>query len=98
MAYARWSDGDWYVFWVSSDARNKNQEVLACWHVDQMNEDNKLMDFSYLDAKAFFENPDWSLYPDSVTDEEKSLLLGYIQKWLKNVDKEWREKRMKRKL
>ena len=32
MAYLRWLGSNWYVFWHSSDAKSKDEEILAVWY------------------------------------------------------------------
>jgi hypothetical protein len=33
MSYARWSDGDWYIFWHCSDSgSNRDEQALAIWY------------------------------------------------------------------
>ena len=32
MAYYRWSNSNWYIFWQSSDAGRKEDEQLALWY------------------------------------------------------------------
>ena len=31
MSYYRWSNSDWYIFWMSSQAERKEDELLAMW-------------------------------------------------------------------
>ena len=31
MAYYRWSTSNWYIFWMSSQAERKEDELLAMW-------------------------------------------------------------------
>jgi len=32
MAYYRWSSSNWYIFWMSSEAERKEDELLALWY------------------------------------------------------------------
>ena len=32
MSYYRWSNSNWYAFWMSSDADRKEDEQLALWY------------------------------------------------------------------
>ena len=32
MAYYRWSSSNWYCFWMSSEAKRKEDELLALWY------------------------------------------------------------------
>ena len=31
MSYYRWSNSNWYIFWMSSQAERKEDELLAMW-------------------------------------------------------------------
>lgn len=31
MSYYRWSNSNWYIFWMSSQAERKEDELLALW-------------------------------------------------------------------
>lgn len=33
MSYARWIEGDWYVFWSARDGSHGASAVLCVWHV-----------------------------------------------------------------
>ena len=32
MAYYRWSSSNWYIFWMSSEAERKEDELLVLWY------------------------------------------------------------------
>ena len=32
MAYYRWVNSNWYCFWMSSEAKRKEDELLALWY------------------------------------------------------------------
>ena len=38
MAYSRWSDSSWYIFWRASSNTRKEREELVVWHVEHAGE------------------------------------------------------------
>ena len=47
MSYYRWSNSNWYAFWMSSDAERKEDEQLALWYSMEMQPT-----FSYQDLEG----------------------------------------------
>lgn len=75
MSYSRWSNGNWYVFWMASNATHKHQESLACWHAASWNHPY----LSYLTVKEFLKNPNWNIWDEDESHREcyENVLSGF---------------------
>ena len=93
MAYSRWSDSVWYVYWRANPIFHKHQEVLACIHSDNADEDVGRYEFSYLDIENFIKKPNWDVWNFEIANLEKEYLVEKMEEWIKDVDKKWIEKK-----
>ncbi|RLJ01286.1 MAG: hypothetical protein DRP11_04640 [Candidatus Aenigmatarchaeota archaeon] len=90
MAYSRWSFSDWYVFWHTSNARRKEDELLAVWHVGV--DEDSLPVYRYMDVVAMLTANDLSRIP-GYKPEDHDFLVGIFKKWVADVDKWYEQER-----
>ena len=83
MSYSRWLNSDWYVFWHTSKAKRKEDELLAIWHVS----DKNLPIFTYSELKNVRNIEDLkNLLKLDIPDSEYEECLVYVREWLKDVE------------
>ena len=86
MAYKRWGYSNWYIFWHTSDARTKEEELLAIWHVA----DKNAPVFSYADLKCIKTVDDLkALLNLNIPDDEYQEALQEIKFWLQDVERSY---------
>jgi len=83
MAYCRWLEGDWYIFWHSSSAVKKQEELLAVWNVL----DDTLPTFKYTEIKQFLKKPETMVgkIPE-YTPMYENYLLDIFKNFIADVD------------
>ena len=69
MAYSRWSNSDWYIFWHTDSGKTKEEQVLAVWlaqgkHLYFTYEELTDQDFSI--EKHFPDAPDYNDAKESI--------------------------------
>ena len=96
MAYSRWSTSVWYVYWriPAPICIHKHQEILACHHSEDAEEEPKTL--SFLEVEQFIKKPNWDLWKHELTDIEKDELIERMQEWLKDVAEKWKNKKSKK--
>ena len=86
MSYSRWICSDWYVFWHTSEAKRKEDELLALWHVS----DERLPVFSYRDLRDINTAEDLRrLLGLNIPVEDYEECLRYVKEWRQDVEKEY---------
>jgi len=90
MAYVRWSPhSNWYIFWHTSDARRKEDELLAIWHV----KDERAPLFTYRELEGIKTVEQLKdLLGLDIPDEEYEEALKYIEEWREDVEREYKKK------
>jgi hypothetical protein len=89
MAYARYGpDSKYYVFWQTSEASTKAQEVLAVWHEDHRSE-SKGTEFNYEQVGRMLETADFTPIPGYQPDDQ-AFLRPLLQEFMQDVDAEYR--------
>ncbi len=88
MAYSRWSDSDWYIFWHLSKAKRKEDELLAVWHV----RGEKLPTYTYSKIAEMLKNNDLSRIP-GYKPEDHDFLVGIFKKWVAIIDRQYEQER-----
>ena len=86
MAYSRWLCSDWYIFWHSSDAKKKEDEILAVWYA-------RMEDFpvyKYTEIKEMLEKDDFSAIK-GYTPKDHAFLREIFEAWISDVDKWYQE-------
>lgn len=90
MSYSRWTSSEFYTFWAGSKTNKKEEEQFCC-----MFSLESAPHFSYNEVKEMIKNPDLmklkitdDLYPDHIEE-----LLGYMKKFIKEVDLEYSQLR-----
>lgn len=87
MAYSSFLNSNWYIFWAISDAKTKEEEVLAVWYAN----DETLPHFTYRELKGITLPKLKKLLALDIPDKEYEEALKTIKIWLKEVDKEYRK-------
>lgn len=86
MAYLRWANSDWYIFWsTSSDDASKEGQNLAVWHCSLSGN----QEHSYTRIKSFLEDiiPDWSTITSAPLDaKDKEEALSAMRRWVEEVE------------
>ena len=81
MAYSRWGYSDWYIFWHTSDAKKKEEEILAVWRADV----EELPVYSYAVVKDMLAKDDFSDVL-GYTPADHEFLRYIFQQWIRDVD------------
>jgi hypothetical protein len=88
MAYLRYSrDSDWYVFHQSSDTQNRNEEVLAVWHVDHRIESPQ---FTYAQVKQMLRRNDFSEIPGYSAKYEDQIKTA-LEEFVRDIDTDYNQ-------
>lgn len=86
MSYSRWGGSDWYIFWHTSDAKRKEDEILAVWHASV----ETLPVYSYTSIKDMLTKDDFSEVL-GYSPEDHNFLKRIFQRWIEDVDKAYRK-------
>lgn len=97
MAYTRWSDSDWYIFWMASSreqVHSKNDERLAIWHVETARDGSPASGFLiYSEAEKALES---KRLPDKITRDPRNRIPHWdpeveeaIRTWIGEVNEAW---------
>ena len=87
MAYARWSWSDWYIFWHASDAKRKEDEILAVWHVGS----EDCPTYNYREVKEMLRNNDFSTI-EGYSPQDHIFLREIFEIWISDIDKWYQER------
>ena len=86
MAYLRWGYSNWYIFWHVSDAKQKEDELLAIWHVS----DEGLPCFTYEELQDVDSIEDLRrLIGLDLSDEEYQECLECVKAFVADVDENY---------
>ena len=89
VSYSRWINSDFYTFWCSSKAKEKNDEEFACY----FSIDN-CPHFRYTEVKEMIETPelmrDKMVYHLNENDIHE--LLSYMGRFIADVDQHYFDK------
>ena len=83
MSYSRWNHSIWYTFWNSaSSGKSKDEQILSLWYsID------KTIDWVYTDLLDVTAKDIQRRYSCEIEDAEEAMT--YINKFIKDVDKEY---------
>ena len=82
MSYSRWAENcDWYIFWHTSDAKTKDEELLSVWHCGR----DELPNYSYLDIKEYLRSENFTSIP-GYEEKDRSFLKDCFEKFVGEVD------------
>lgn len=89
MAYARWSDSDWYIFWNANSPKDRDSQMLSVWWTI-----DKMHTWTYAELREFDLYEDELLissirltYECSVDDAIECI--GHMRDFLQDVDNEF---------
>jgi len=85
MSYSRWMNSTWYTFWSASNAKRKEDEVLALWP-----DMSQTRHWTYEQLLSFTVEDVGKAYT-GITLAEAEEAWGYIQEFLQDVDEEYDE-------
>lgn len=87
MAYARYSDSDWYIYW-STWRKYPGQQGIngATLSVGHIGSDDKAYTYAEIVADPAIIDRDWGDYPDIRT------LKNAVEDWLADLAKEYQQK------
>ena len=94
MAYSRWLDSHWYIFWDATGGPSKNEQLLAIWAQDKPS-------FNYQEVKSILKSRDASLIlqrngvsPVNPIPEEE-WLFDCMERWVREMDRHFERKHSK---
>lgn len=89
MAYARWGveGSKYYIFWYTSDAEEKDNEVLAIWHQDHHGF-GPGADFTYADVKMILSSNDFSTIRGVATGDDE-FLRPRLEEFIRDIDADY---------
>ena len=87
MAYSRWLCSDWYIFWHASDAKKKEDEILAVWHAGI----SDLPVYKYTEIREMLAKDDFSEIK-GYSSKDHAFLREIFEEWIRDVD-EWYQER-----
>lgn len=86
MAYLRYHHNcNWYVFWEVSEARTKEEELLAVWHIDHRKSAPSL---TYAVVCSILSRDSLHIIPGYSTKDE-TLLREALQEFIDDVDEDY---------
>lgn len=90
MSYCRWSNSDWYIFWLAKGPlEHKHQEELCIWHCSVQEDGVKKTQFTYPEVKKMLKIEDYSeIACTEITEVE--VLVTSMKTWIKEVDCAWK--------
>lgn len=86
MAYSRWHNSKFYIYWVAGFTKHRNQERLAIWANESDAEQNKTFDF--LRVKNILTNGDFSCITE-FEESDREQLVQILSKWIEEVESKW---------
>ena len=86
MAYSRWLCSDWYIFWHTSDAKRKEDEMLAVWYAGI----EDLPVYKYIEIKEMLKKDDFSKIK-GYTPKDHAFLREIFEEWIQDVDSWYQE-------
>jgi len=88
MAYSRWLNSKWYIFWHTSNAKTKEEEELALWYVKSSTEPV----FTYEQLLNVNTPQDLrNILGMYIPDDECEEALKWIRVWREEVEEEYKE-------
>lgn len=95
MAYCRFSDSNWYIYWTSNHTINKNEELLAIYSRNAFSQGLESNQFKYLEVKELLENDNFILKL-RVDHEDIDLVRECLTDFIADVDDHYKNKYEKR--
>lgn len=91
MAYARWSSGPWYIFWLAASATKREEQRLAIWHQDVPEHPS----FAYTEVRRFMRHPEemQGKVPGYRGHWNEPFLLEQMRKFIDDVDRRFGPRR-----
>lgn len=89
MSYSRWSRSKWYTWWDTSSGENKEDQVVAVWHIDSQKRGIDATHLTYRDVqfnrgnilKSILEDdPDLSITFDELPVEELKYFMLQVER------------------
>lgn len=89
MSYSRWGESNFYTFWSSSEANQKEDELFECMYsIDE----SVIIKYSDIINILKYPNLFGIYFTFPVTSDEKIELLRYMSKFIISVNKFYKEK------
>lgn len=86
MSYSRWGGSEFYIFWHVSNARKKDDELLAIWHYN----DESLPTFKYSELKDLgFKGFATKFSHLNCLVSELKFAYKITREWIRDVDREY---------
>jgi len=102
MAYLRWGDSHWYIYWESTRASRKEDELLAIWHTYASYKELGECKFKYEELKRigcmeelkhFLANKLSKSTFKRITKKDWEELWQAIRLWIEDVNGWWEGKK-----
>ena len=89
MAYSRFYDSDWYIFWFAKECRSINHETVSICHVDDVSDYRYP---TYSEVSKYLKDPVKNPLPIPIKEEDKDYVDSCLKRWQHNVRQKWGKK------
>lgn len=86
MAYLRWLDSNWYVYWIAGSEDGRSNQRLQTWLGGECLDKDSPSEMSYDEVVEFLSSPVWDRWKTDLSDIDKNEFLWALESFKEEVE------------